>query len=122
MLHERKPFSINSKFVAIRPFVMNGVSYTYDELVDVSGIEPRRIRQMYEAFYINIADDDVVPVAKAAVESRPEKTKPAKPVAEGKPSIRYKGFGKYEVVAATGETVAGPMAKDEAERELAKLA
>jgi hypothetical protein len=125
-MQERAPFIVGSRFKAIRPFVMDGVAYGHDEVVDVSKVETRRVRQMYEAFFIEPVTASDAPVAKVEpIRPRREKAPapepaPAEAVAPGVPSLRYKGFGRYEVVSATGE-VTGPMEKAEAERELAKL-
>lgn len=130
-MQERAPFIAGSRFKAIRPFVMDGVSYGYDEVVDVSKVELRRVRQMYEAFYIDPVMGGEPPApAKAAPEPpkpRRQAEKPAQAAPEpataapGTPSLRYKGFGRYEVLSASGEVVAGPMEKAEAKRELARL-
>ena len=106
----------------MRPFTMNGKEYGYDEPVDVSGIEVRRVRQMFEARLID-ADDSAAPKQKPQapaprVEAVPEPA-PA-PQASQKASLRHKGFGKYEVVDAASNVIAGPLSREQAEVELKK--
>lgn len=106
-----------SKFKAGRPFVMNGEQYNYDDPVDTTGIEPRRIRLMFEARLLE-------------VDERPEgerKKAPLPPTPVGPYRIKNGGFGRWYVANSSGENVEGPFtaedggdAKKQAELALAK--
>ena len=124
---QRRPFSLDSSFKAGRPFVMNGVTYNFDDPVSVQGIEPRRLRQMYDARMIEVVDEaagikPAAPVIKIKTPpAPPPEVTPVAEVARG-PALRHKGFGRFEVVDAAGKVLAGPLPKEQAERELARMA
>ncbi len=102
---------------------MNGVSYNFDDPVNVSGIETRRLRQMYDARMIEAIDALAPlprPVAPPRAVAAPVVASDT-PVGSGVPWLRHKGFGKFEVVDKAGNVVAGPLAKEQAERALANL-
>lgn len=123
---QRRPFSLDSSYKAGRPFVMNGVTYNFDDPVSVQGIEPRRLRQMYDARMIEVTDE--VASAKPAAPAIKVKPSAAPPVevtpvvdeARG-PALRHKGFGRFELIDAAGKVLAGPLPKEQAERELARM-
>ena len=129
-LHQRQPYVAGGRFMAGRQFMMSGVNYNFGDPVDVSGIEPRRVRQMFDCRMLELDTRSSEPAAKA-----PEpREKPAKPKATpepkaevnkapdtpGEPHIKHRGFGNFVVVDRAGEVVAGPMPKDQAEVELRK--
>lgn len=123
---QRRPFSLDSSFKAGRPFVMNGVTYNFDDPVIVRGIEPRRLRQMYDARMIEVTDDTEGAKPAVAVKVKPAAAPPREetPIADEArgPMLRHKGFGRFEVVDAAGKVLAGPLPKEQAERELARMA
>jgi hypothetical protein len=128
-MYERLPFQIESKFKVVKPFTMNGIPYWYDEPVDITGIEPRRVRQMWDARMIEVmpaADKPVQATEKPAkatkTEAAPTPASAEKPVVEAsqEPRLEHRGFGKYEIVDAAGNVLAGPLPKEQAERELLK--
>ncbi|CAB4130452.1 hypothetical protein UFOVP119_76 [uncultured Caudovirales phage] len=120
MAYQRQPFTTAQGFICTRPFVMNGVSYGYDQRVDTAGIEVRRLRHMYDARMIDV-DDGSRQKLDAPAAPPPRVDTDEAPAAPGVPSMKHKGFGKFEVIDAAGNVVAGPLSKDEAEKALAKL-
>jgi hypothetical protein len=122
-VYQQRIFNPESKFKALRPFTMNGHQYGYDEPVDVTGIEVRRVRQMFDARLIDTDTGSATPPQKAA--EPPKQQAQAKPVAAAEEapaaaSVRHKGFGRYEVVDAAGNTLATAASKEQAEEELKK--
>lgn len=114
----RLPFSPGYQYKATRPFVMGGVAYTYGDVIDKAGIEDRRLRLMYEARMIEVAEE-AAPVARVAAVLQPPQ-KPAKapeeaPVAS---TIEHRGFGRWYVVKGQ-ETVSGPHTQAEAQKLIA---
>lgn len=93
-------YTPESKFKAGRPFTMNGETYNFDDPVDVTGIEPRRLRLMFEARLLEV---DTRPAAQR---------KRSAPVQEAKASGAYKvkngGFGRWYITNADNENVEGP--------------
>lgn len=135
-------FDPNGEFKAKRPFTLAGVNLNYDDPVDKSAIEPRRLKQMFEARMI-IADDRSPAERKAATTpkapakpagaKKPEKgatpspaagSAPAGTQASGEPKakIENRGFGKgFDIVDQAGTVLkAGIKSKAAAETELAK--
>ena len=131
-MYERPPFDLKATFKVRKPFVLDGVAFGYEAIVDVSGIEPRRVRQMFDAHMIDIAEPGAPPPAPAERKQAPPapatkqarvKAPPASAPAQaapGVPSLQHRGFGRYEVVDAAGNVLAGPFAKEQAEAELKK--
>ena len=139
-MHDRTPFSLESAFKANRPFVLNGVRLNYDDPVDKVGIEPRRLRQMWESRLIEVTIGQVpakqpekpapkapvrrvVAKAEAAATPAPEAAEAApEPTEEqGKARLVYAQFGKFDVLNAAGDVVAKGLSKDEAQRRLQEI-
>lgn len=136
---QRLPFSAESTFKANRPFVLNGIQLGYDDIVDTSGIEERRLLQMYQARLIDVAETNAAPQAKA---TKPKATKAPKaapaapePVVEAAPEAPaqepadapsdapkavalHKGFGKWNIETPTGDVLVAGLTKEEAARQL----
>lgn len=91
---------------------MNGYQYDYNEPVDITGIEVRRLRQMYDAKLID---------AKTA-ESPPKSLIAPMPKTPSKDGVflKHKGFGNFVIMNGRGDILSGLMKKDEADRELRK--
>lgn len=126
----RLPFSSAYRYKAVKPFVMKGISFKLGDEVDTSDIEVRRLRQMYEARMIDPIMDETgmagqvvnapaQPESKA-VKATPKVEKPSKVEKEapatGGNRLEHRGFGRYFLVDANDEVVAGPMTKDEAQK------
>lgn len=115
-----RSYNASSKFKASKPFTMDGKDYTFDDPVDVTGIEPRRVRLMFDARLIDV---DERPDAKRKAAPKPA---PA-PKSEAARSYRIKngGFGRWYIADASGENVSGPFegegAKAKAEAALAQM-
>lgn len=112
----REPFNPESDFACVKPFVMAGVSYQPGQIVETGTVEPRRLRQMYEARMIDaVAREKTAallkrqPVAQAPA--------PATPPAAGR-RAEHRGFGRWFVVEADG-TEHGPFTKVVAEARAA---
>lgn len=130
-----RDFNPNGPFIALRPFTMDGRDYTYDEPVDLTGVELRRVRLMWEARHIDVApapppqvQEPVVEPQKARRSPRkaaevPEPTKaPEAPVeapvvTEGLTMVS-KGFGRWSVLDANGNVVEAGLTKADAERRV----
>lgn len=137
-MQDRTPFAIESAFKANRPFILNGRRLNYDDAVDKSGIEPRRLRQMWEARLIDVMTEpaQAAPVQKPPVRRVASKTvlsaqptpEPAAPAVEqtsaqpeAKAKVVYAQFGKFDVVSAAGEVIAKGLTKDEAQRRVQQI-
>lgn len=123
----RPSFAPDNKFMCVKPFVMNGTAYALGDLVDTKNIEVRRLRQMYDTRMIDVASDDAKPAPKPPKQAQPKKAAPAKenkaPVDAGKGlRAEHRGFGRYFVLDAEGNEVAGPMAKEAADARVAAAA
>lgn len=122
----RQPFSVHAAFVVTKPFVMDGEQYVRGDAVPTDGIEPRRLRQMWDNRMIDAApampqaapagaakrvqersNESSVPVASTQPETAPE-------AAQGGFKVEHRGFGRYWVLDAAGGEVAGPMSREEA--------
>ena len=111
---QQRYYTPDSKFKAGRPFTMNGESYNFDDPVDVTGIEPRRLNLMFEARLLEV-DDRPAAQRKRSVPVQAEKPSGAFKVKNG-------GFGRWYVTNADNENVAGPFEeKAMAQAALAKL-
>jgi hypothetical protein len=117
---EPRLFNPESKFKAMRPFTMGGRQYGHDESVDVRGIETRRLRQMFDMRLIDTDKGDAPPPPRKAAVEPPVKQEVAPVASDAKASLRHKGFGKYEIVDAQGNTIAGPFQREQADAELLK--
>ena len=131
LMKDRAAFTLESAFRALRPFVLNGRRLNYEDPVDTAGIEPRRLRQMWEARLIDVSLDAPSPrpaekatakrvSAKAAqppTSAPKDNPAPVAPPQAQRQSARlvYAQFGKYDVVASGGEVVAKGLTKPEAE-------
>jgi hypothetical protein len=107
-------YTSESKFKAGRPFIMNGEDYNFDDPVDVTGIEPRRIKLMFEA---NLLEVDERP-------QEQRKKAPPPPVEGEKHRLKNGGFGRWYIANSAGDNIEGPFtgedAKKQAELALAK--
>lgn len=117
--YNRLPYSPGATFRCVRSFVMSGTAYSMGDVVDTSGIEDRRLRQMYDARMIEPLPEGTPAPKKPAA---PVATKAPQPVAEqaqaseGTPlSVEHRGFGRWYVMRGT-ETVSGPHTQAEAQR------
>lgn len=111
-----RSYTPSSKFKAAKPFTMDGVNYTFDDPVDVTGIEPRRVRLMFDARLIEVDERD------EGKRKPAPKPAPAQSAPTGSHKIKSGGFGRWYVADAEGENVAGPFkAKAEAEAALAQF-
>lgn len=116
MAYERRHYSEESKFKAGKPFTMNGVQYTFDDPVDMTGVQARQLRLMFDARLIEVDDRP----EKARVKHTPKKE--VTPSADAAYKAKHKGFGDWYVVNAEGENVAGPFkGKEAAQTALAQL-
>lgn len=130
-----RDFAPTGYYKALRPFTMNGRDYTYDEPVDMTGVEPRRVRLMWENRMIEHAPPPEAapqkpakaPVAakKAPAVETPKAPAPAAveaPAAPVEPAeglrMVSKGFGRWDVVDATGNVVEAGITKADAERRV----
>lgn len=125
--------------MCIRPFVMEGVEYRHDQPVDTTGVEVRRLRQMYDARMIDPVKHEQVAAllqSKPAPKAQSKPAKPAQapapasapspvaaapavaaPAAPGGLRAEHKGFGRWFVLDAAGAEVAGPMTREAAEAQ-----
>jgi sarcosine oxidase gamma subunit len=123
--YNRQPFSTHQTFVVTKPFVMDGQHYVRGDLVPTDGIEPRRLRQMWDNRMIDAASaapetpaqalqerakPAAAPVARQKQESAPQITQ--EPPAARR--VEHRGFGRYFVVDEGGKEH-GPMSNDEAQ-------
>lgn len=137
-----RDFAPTGYYIALRPFTMNGRDYNYDEPVDMTGIEPRRVRLMWENRMIDHAPPPEAPAQKPAKASLAAKKAPAKePASEPAPAaveapvaaveapaapaapasglrMVSKGFGRWDVVDSTGNVVEAGINKADAERRV----
>lgn len=151
MKFAHRTYATDSKFKAAKPFIMNGVEYNYDDPVDLSGVDARRVKLMFDTRLIDVDDRDAAPAPKrAAKASKPaakqeQAAAPAEPVAQAEPGAQsdeaseikqpsgdpadYKlkngGFGRWYITDAEGTNIAGPFkdgdAKAKAQEALAKM-
>ena len=127
-----RAFTLESAFKALRPFVLNGRRLNYEDPVDTAGIEPRRLRQMWEARLIDVSLDAPAPRAPEKAPAKRVAAKAATPATSGpqaavapvaapestgpqKARLVYAQFGKYDVVTAAGEVVGKGLNKVEAD-------
>lgn len=130
-----RDFAPTGFYIALRPFTMNGRDYGYDEPVDMTGIEPRRVREMWNARLIEHAPPPESAPQKPAKAPQAAKKAPAvetptapapaaveAPVAPVEPAdglrMVSKGFGKWDVVDAAGKVIAAGITKADAERRV----
>lgn len=101
------------EYLAVRPFTMNGVYYSHDQLVPLDGVEPRRARLMFEARMIRVKPENWAPPA------APDPATVGGPA--GGPTVPassvHAGFGKWYIWRGD-EQVAGPLTKAEAAKYL----
>lgn len=103
---------------------MNGISYGLGDAVDTKNIEVRRLRQMYDARIIDVAQaverSATKPKAVKAEKPHPPKA-PETPPAQVGTGLRaeHRGFGRYFLLDEEGNEVAGPMSKEDADARLA---
>lgn len=137
MAFAHRTYSAESKFKAGKPFTMNGVSYNYDDPVDVSGIEPRRLRLMFDARLLEVDESGRAPAKRHPLDHDGDgrkggSVKGRKAKAEEEPAatasghkLKNGGFGRWYITTADGENVAGPFegegAKAKAEATLARM-
>jgi hypothetical protein len=114
----RSPFSPQSQFRCVKPFVMSGKEYRLGDAVQTKGIEVRRLRQMFEMRMIDTATPETMqtppPVVQASVPTAPEPAVEMK--AGSKLRVDHQGFGRYVVLDESGAVVDGPMSKADAEK------
>jgi hypothetical protein len=117
------PFSPDYEFQASKPVTLNGRAYTPGDRIEKDALGARRLRQLYEARIIT----PLAPAAAAllrpqpassdaqdlAPQEQPQEALEAVVGAAGKQAV-HKGFGRWFVVDADGNELAGPMTKDEA--------
>jgi hypothetical protein len=134
-----RDFAPTGYYKALRPFTMNGRDYNYDEPVDMTGIEPRRVRLMWENRMIEHAPPPESAPQKPAKAPLAAKKAPAKePTPEPAPApmeapvapveapaapaaglrMVSKGFGRWDIVDATGTVVESGITKADAERRV----
>lgn len=133
------PFSPHYDFAAARVVTINGVNHVPGDPVDKTGLDVRRLRQMYEnriitpiapASLAGLVTEPAPAPAQAAQEPaiEPEATDTAdepaeaaseavEPAAPGK-TIEHRGFGRYFVLDADGTEIAGPLSKAAAKAAL----
>lgn len=104
---ENRFYTLESKFKAGRPFIMDGENYNFDDPVDVTGIEARRIKLMFEANLLHVDDRPQHQRKKAA---------PA-PVETDKPRIKNGGFGRWYITNSSGENIQGPFMGNDAKKQ-----
>lgn len=134
MRENRLPFDPNGPFVCVKPFLMSGVPYAPGATVPMQGVEPRRVRQMWQARMVNVASASQIGLMSrqpAHVKPEPRAAAPAAqkpaPAAQEQPApasglrATHKGFGRWFVVDAEGKIVAGPMTQVEATSKLGEL-
>lgn len=98
---EKRFYTRDSKFKAGRPFIMNGENYNFDDPVDVTGIEPRRLSLMFDARLLEV-DDRPASQRKRSVPA------PAPKQASSAVKVKNGGFGRWYISTADGENLAGP--------------
>ena len=122
--YETTGFSPGLTFKCAKPFVMSGVAYAPGDVVDKTGVEDRRLRQMFDLRMIVPVQGVAVAVKPKAPAKAPESPTAAdQPVAAAQVAAGsravHKGFGRWYVVNAKGDTTAGPFTKSEAEAAVA---
>ena len=139
----RPAFDPSATYKAQRPFTLSGVSLTYEDPVDLAGIEERRVRQMYDARLITMdtrtaEERAALAAAPASPAGKPKPTKaataaknkkpaqatkpaPAAKPTTGKPVRVNEGFGKFGVKDAAGELVLTGAPKADADAKLKQL-
>ena len=133
-MKDRTPFSLESAFKANRPFLLNGVRLTYEDPVDKTGIEPRRLRQMWEHRLIEVSaaspapkPPEKPPAKRVAAKAERPAPSPQKPAEEppaptgGTAHVVYAQFGKWDVVDASGAVLLKGVSKDEAQSRLQQI-
>lgn len=133
------PFSVAYDFVAAKPVTLNGQALNPGDPVDKVGLNPRRLRQLYEARIISpVAPPELTPALlrpspKQAPEPAPTAPEPTQALDEDEPDpepqpdesvaaealtgapdgkrVEHRGFGRYFVLDADGNDLAGPLSK-----------
>lgn len=132
------PFSPHYDFVAARVVTINGQNLVPGDPVNKADLGERRLRQMYESRIITPVAPTELPVApkkqgkKKAAEAQQEPVEadaepeaidtpevsaeatsdaPAPAVAAAGNTIDHRGFGRYFVLDAAGNEIAGPLSK-----------
>lgn len=121
------PFSPDYDFQAVKPVTLNGQAYTPGDRIEKGDLGARRLRQLYEARIISPLAPTDAALLKAAPAPQEAPRAPSEPEAEETPEeatsgpvessgkqALHKGFGRWYVVDADGNELAGPMTKDEA--------
>ena len=121
----RLAFDPASEFMARRQFVLAGVSLNYDDPIDKSGIEERRLKNMFDARLIEI--DPRTPAERAKAFERAAKARSAAeaptpapdaeasqagsvgPAVAGKARVEPEpsGFGYYRIMDGAGNILKG---------------
>lgn len=126
--YNRQPFSAHGSFRCVKPFVMSGVMFNLGDKVPTNGIEVRRLRQMYDTRMIDLDAE-----AEGRTMVRKERAEPVKRAKEptvqepvvvpptGGFKVEHRGFGKWYVINAAGDEIAGPLTKAEAERHIVNV-
>ena len=116
----RRAYDPGAEFMARRQFVIAGVSLNYDDPIDKTGIEERRLKNMFEARLIEI--DPRTPAERAKAADRAAKARKAAeaptpaPAPEGSPEGSVgpgttakarvepepSGFGYYRIMDGAG--------------------
>lgn len=125
------PFSPSYDFQATKPVTLNGRAYVPGDRIEKDGLGARRLRQLYESRIISPiappaaallaaperAEEVVVPVATVETAEAPQEASEAPQEgivsADGLQAV-HRGFGRWYVVDAAGQDVAGPLTKEEA--------
>jgi hypothetical protein len=120
---DMKLFSDQHEFVAMQPFMFDGVDYNFGDPIDKSGMDVRKIKQLCEHRYIipaSLAHEDLRKHMTGTVKAKVTVKAPA-PVVEaveapqGGFKALHKGFGRWYVVDANGNEVSPAMKQAEAE-------
>ncbi len=115
----RAPFSPQSQFRCVKPFVMSGKEYRHGDVVATRGIEVRRLRQMFDMRMIDAAMPETEPMSRPiATAAAPPPPQPQATEARTGTKLRvdHQGFGRYVVLDESGAVVDGPMSKADAEK------
>jgi hypothetical protein len=138
---EIRDYAPTGFYKARRPFTMDGRDYNYEEPVDMSGVDPRRLRLMWEAKLIDHAPAPTVAVVAPVAPQKPVKASVAAKKSEAKETpvevapapvappqaapdtdqplrMISKGFGRWDVVDAAGTVIQTGMTKADAERRV----
>lgn len=136
------PFSPAYDFMAAKPVTLNGHVLNPGDPVPKDGLNPRRLRQLYEARIITPVAPEQLTASQTGIVNAPavaaqepagepegddaadtqtdeaESNVEAAAPATGGTQIVHRGFGRYYLVDADGNDVSGPWSKADAAVQL----